>query len=272
MPSRIICLTEEAVELLYLLGEQERICGVSSFAVRPVEVKEKPVVSVFTHANMNKVISMKPDLILGYSDIQKDIAKELIEKGQNVMIANHRTLQETLNFCATISHMVGAGEKFFDLYQKWMRKMEEARAFASLLHEHLGKRPKVYLEEWDEPRISGIRYFSELVELCGGEDILSYKRDGFLAKERFVKDSEVVSQSPDLILACWCGKKVDIESIFNREGWEKVGALSATGGKKVFELPPELFLQPGPALFEEGIDYLINLFSEIYGLTPTQRA
>ena len=269
LPSRIICLTEEAVELLYLLGEQERICGVSSFAVRPARVKEKPVVSVFTHANMTKVINMKPDLILGYSDIQKDIARELIEKGQNVMIANHRSLQETLNFCATISHMVGAGEKFVGLHQKWMMKMEEAKSFAEQLQAHLGKPPKVYLEEWDEPRISGIRYFSELVELCGGDDILKSKRDGFLAKERFGEDSEVIEQNPELIFACWCGKKVDFKSILNRQGWEKIPAIL---NNRVFELPPELFLQPGPALFEEGIDYLINLFSKTYGLTPTQRA
>lgn len=257
LPNRIICLTEESAELLYLLGESDRIAGVSSYAVRPHGIKEeKPVVSVFTHANQKKVLSIKPDLVIGYSDIQKDIAKDLIGQGCNVWISNHRTLEETINYCFTLSSMVGAGDKFQEILTRWNTKIEEAKEFSSALK----IKPRVYLEEWDDPRISGISYFSELVELCGGVDIFSELRSGFLASERFPKESEILERDPEYIFGCWCGKKVDIPSIEKRKGW---GNLSAVKNQKIFELPPEIFLQPGPALFEEGIDYLIKLFKEV---------
>jgi iron complex transport system substrate-binding protein len=257
LPERIICLTEESVELLYLIGESHRIIGVSQYAVRPEGVKkEKQVVSVFTHANQKKVLDLKPDLVIGYSDIQKDIARDLIEKGVNVWISNHRTLEETLSFCFTLASMVGAGEKFIALNEKWQKKIKEAEAFASKRK----TRPRIYLEEWDEPRISGISYFSELVELCGGKDIFSELRSGFLAKERFPKEQEILKRNPEVILPCWCGKPVDIDSIKKRDGWD---TLQAVKENKIFELPPEIFLQPGPALFESGIDYLMGLFKEV---------
>ncbi len=255
-PERIICLTEESVELLYLLGEEQRIVGVSQFAVRPKQVKkEKPVVSVFTHSNREKVLNLKPDLIIGYSDIQKDIARDFIEAGQNVWIANHRSLQEVMDYCFTLANAIGASSQAQELFSSWFLKIEEAKAFA----QSLKKRPRIYIEEWDDPRISGIRYFSELIELCGGVDINSHLRDGFLAKERFSHDDHVISSNPDLILACWCGKKVDVDQIKKRKGWENMDAIKEDN---IFELPPEIFLQPGPALFEEGIDYLMNLFQK----------
>ena len=254
LPERIICLTEESVELLYLLGQQDRIVGVSQYAVRPADVKkEKPVVSVFTHANQKKVIEMKADLIIGYSDIQKDIARDLIEQGQNVWISNHRTLNETLNYCYTLSAMVGADETFQKLLEVWRGKIMLAQDFSK----ELSAKPRVYLEEWDEPLISGIAYFSELVSLCGGIDINSHLKDGFKASERFPEPSHIIEQNPDLILACWCGKKVEKEEIASRPGWEQIKAVR---NKKIIELAPEIFLQPGPALFESGIDTLIELF------------
>lgn len=253
LPERIICLTEESAELLYLLGQQDRIIGVSQFAVRPVGIKnDKEVVSVFTHANLKKVVDLNPDLIIGYSDIQKDIAKDLIERGCNVFISNHRTLEETINYCYLISSMVGETGNFQILLEKWNEKIEQALRFRKSLKSSF----RVYLEEWDEPRISGISYFSELVELCGGVDIFRDLRSGFLAKERFPEEEEIVKRDPEVILGCWCGKPVDIESIKKRVGWSKMAAVKKN---KIFELPPEIFLQPGPALFEEGIDYLINL-------------
>lgn len=257
LPERIICLTEESVELLYLLGESHRIIGVSQYAVRPNGVKkQKEVVSVFTHANQKKVLDLKPDLVIGYSDIQKDIARDLIEKGLNVWISNHRTLEETINYCFSLSSLVGADEKFLEIFKKWERKVEQAKEFSSSFE----RKPRVYLEEWDEPLISGISYFSELVELCGGEDIFSELRSGFLAKERFPEEAEILKRNPEIILPCWCGKPVDIDSIKKRKGWEK---LTAVQEDKIFELPPEVFLQPGPALFESGIDFLIKLFKEV---------
>lgn len=255
LPERIICLTEESVELLYLLGEDWRIVGVSQYAVRPAAVKEKPVVSVFTHSNFKKVIAQQPDLIIGYSDIQKDIARDFIEAGQNVWISNHRSLQEVKDYCFTLGSMVGAANKALGLISSWDEKIKEVQDKVS----HGKKPPKVYIEEWDEPRISGIRYFSELVELCGGEDIFSHLSHGFLAKERSPQEEVIFQEDPDFIFACWCGKKVDFEAIKNRPGWDR---LSAVKNDRVFELPPEIFLQPGPALFEDGIDYLSELFSQ----------
>lgn len=258
-PEKIICLTEESVELLYLLGEDHRIYGVSQFAVRPEEVKEKKVVSVFTHANIKKVLSENADLIIGYSDIQKDIARELIEKGQNVYISNHRSLQQTLNYCRGLANLVGADEKYNRLEEGWLYKIEETKKKVR----KDSRRIKVYLEEWDDPRISGIHYFSELVELCGFVDIFAHKRQGVLAKDRFVDDTVVIKEGPEVILACWCGKKVDLNSFSQRDGWEEVPAVKT---KKIYELPPEIFLQPGPALFESGIDYLMKLRSTILSI------
>lgn len=257
LPERIICLTEEAVELLYLLEEEDRIVGVSQFAVRPQQVKrEKPVVSVFTHANQKKVLDLTPDLILGYSDIQKDIAKNFIELGQNVWISNHRSLQETLNYCAAISAMVGKSDRFEQLASQWLLKIEDIRERVRVK----GKRFRVYLEEWDEPRISGIRYFSELMEICGFDDINSHLRNGNLAKDRFPQEEHILNANPEIIFACWCGKKVDIESIKEREGWSQLSAISQD---RVFELPPEVFLQPGPALFESGLDLLWDYYQRL---------
>ncbi len=259
LPQRIICLTEESAELLYLLGEQDRIVGVSAFAVRPVGIKKRhPVVSVFTHAQQDKIKGLKPDLIIGYSDIQKDIARDLIEKGHNVWVTNHRSLQEVMNYCFSLSSLVGAQESFLKIFKKWQDKIFIAQEFAKKLKQTKGQL-SVYIEEWDEPRISGIEYFSELVELCGLVDINRHLRTGFLAKERFPDEEYIIKKSPDLIFGCWCGKKVDIKFIKERKNWQEVSAIE---NDKVFELPPEIFLQPGAALFEEGIDYLINLLKQ----------
>ena len=250
LPERIICLTEESAELLYLIGEQDRIVGVSQFAELPEGIKkEKPVVSVFTHSHYEKIAALNPDLIIGYSDIQKDIARDLVERGHNVWISNHRSLEEVMSYCQTLSHLVGAGDKGAELIMKWNDKISSFKREPFL---------KVYMEEWDEPRISAIRYFSELVELCGGIDINKHLRDGFKASERFPSEDHILSENPDVILGCWCGKKVDIEAIKERKGWDQ---LEAVKNNKVFELPPEIFLQPGPALFEAGLDYLKKLFS-----------
>ncbi len=255
LPERIICLTEESVELLYLLGEEQRIVGVSQYAVRPQKVREeKPVVSVFTHANQKKVIEMKADLIIGYSDIQKDIARDLIDQGQNVWISNHRSLRETVDYCAALSALIGAQEKFEELLKSWNAKFAHALSFSKTLV----KKPRVYLEEWDEPLISGISYFSELVELCGAIDINKHLRSGFKASERFPIESHIIKSNPEVILACWCGKKVEPQVIRDRVGWESIDAIK---NDRIIELPPEVFLQPGPALFESGIDHLIDLFN-----------
>lgn len=231
--------------------------GVSQFAVRPQRVKDqKPVVSVFTHANQKKVLDLKPDLIIGYSDIQKDIAKTFVEMGQNVFIANHRTLEETLSYCWWLASLVGASERYLEIQKRWQEKIQELMIWTR----EQGKRFKVYIEEWDDPRISGIRYFSELLELGGFDDIHKNLRDGFLAKERYPFDEDTITKNPDVIFGCWCGKAVDIESIKGREGWQNISAIK---NDHVYELEPEIFLQPGPALFESGLDRVKELYLKV---------
>ena len=255
-PSKIICLTEESVETLYLLGEQHRIKGVSAFVKRPNEAQHLPKVSFFTSSNYPKILAHKPDLILGHSDIQKDIARDLIELGQNVFIANHRSIEGILNYIYMLGTLTSAGEKLNLLMQRLEKKIQQARDFASAL----SKRPKVYFEEWDDPQISAIQWVSELIELCGGIDIHKEKSTGLLAKDRFVDQQAVIDKNPDIIFGCWCGKKVKIEQIMQREGFQDIAAVK---NKRVVELPPEIFLQPGPAPILDGIDILIEAFKEV---------
>ena len=256
-PQRIICLTEESAELFHLLGRSDVIAGVSVFAKRPAEVKQHPIISTFTHANGKKIKDLSPDLIIGFSDIQKDIARDLIGEGHDVFITNQRSLDEIKKTMMMTANLIGEGEKA----RKLLNHFEEKIAYAQSQTLKRRKRFKVYLEEWDEPTICGIRWFSELVELCGGEDIFrSRSQTGSLARDRFVQFEEVRASNPDIILASWCGKKVDIEAIKNRPGFDQVNAVM---NKQVFELAPEIFLQPGPALFVDGIDQLVNLFDSL---------
>ena len=252
-PKRIICLTEESVETLFLIGKGHLIKGVSAFVKRPEEACKLPKISFFTTSNYDKILSHKPDLILGYSDIQKDIARDLIELGQNVFISNHRSLASILDYILMLARIVGDEASGFKLITELQDKMREAREFTKTLQ----KRPRVYFEEWDNPQISGIKWVSELIELCGGVDINSDKSDGFLAKERFVTNDDIIEKNPDIIFGCWCGKKVKIKDFYQRDGYENISAIK---NKQVFELEPEIFLQPGPAPIIAGIDILIDYF------------
>lgn len=254
-PEKIICMTEESVEFLYILGEQDRIAGVSSFVRRPEQAQKLPKISGFTHANMKKIKEISPDLVLGFSDIQKDIARDLIGEGINVFISNQRSLQDILDYFLILGGMVGQQEKAQRYVETCLHKIELERK----VNHHKSLRPKVYLEEWDSPMITGIHWFSELVELCGGAPVFTEKSRGVLAQDRFVTTDEVIQASPEIILACWCGKKVDRESFSKREGWD---AIPAVQGQAIHELAPEIFLQPGPALFESGIDELKDLFKK----------
>ena len=241
-PQRIICLTEESVETLFLLGQEHRIVGVSSYAVRPPEVKDIPKVSLFTSSQYDKIDELQPDLILGFSDIQKDIASDLIGRGYNVFISNHRSLAEIFNYIFVLSGMIGCqkeGEQLVTDLKQTLSKFKKT----------CPNPPRVYFEEWDEPMISGIEWVSDLIEWCGGTDVFRDRSKGKLAKERFVKPSEVVERDPSIIFGCWCGKKVKIDKIKNREGW---GQISAVKNSRVFELDPSVFLQPGPAAIKDG--------------------
>ncbi|MCB0420672.1 MAG: cobalamin-binding protein [Bdellovibrionales bacterium] len=253
-PQRIVCMTEESVELLYLLGQQDRIVGVSCYVERPPQAKsDNVVISSFLKANMKRIRELRPDLILGFSDIQKEIARDLIAEGFNVWIANHRGLEEVLDYCLALGSAVGCRDETLRLIQRYESKLSEVCERAKKLKTF----PKVYIEEWNGPYITGIRYFSDLVTACGGHDIFRDRSLGVLAQDRFIEPSEVVERDPDIILGCWCGKKVEKESFKARDGWDRISAIQ---DDRVFELDPAIFLQPGPALFEEGLDTLMSLF------------
>lgn len=254
-PQRIICMTEESVETLYLLGKEDLIVGVSSFVKRPPESRKKKKISAFTHANIKKIVELRPDLILGFSDIQKDIASELIGLGFNVFIANHRSVEETLDYIVNLGSLVGEREKALCL----VRSYEELIGAIREKSRKLLVKPKVYLEEWDDPMICGIQWFSQVAEICGGKDICSSMSRGVLAKNRFVSKDFVTKENPDIILASWCGKKVDLKSFEKRLGWSDINAVKKG---HIYELEPEIFLQPGPALFESGLKLLSAIIED----------
>lgn len=241
--------------MLYALGLEERIVGVSIYAVRPAQVKELPKVSTFLDAKVDKIIELKPDLVLGFSDIQKDIARELIGRGLNVFVTNQRSLREILSTLTQLGALVGAQAQTARLITKYETSLEKYKERAK----SLVKRPVVYLEEWDDPLITGIHWFSELVELCGGDVLFKEKSRGALARDRFVSCEDIVKANPDIILASWCGKKVRIEEIKKRPG---MSGVSAVVHGWVRELPPEVILQPGPALFEDGLEMISKILLE----------
>jgi iron complex transport system substrate-binding protein len=251
IPRKIICLTEESVETLALLGRLDLVAGVSIFVKRPLEAQNLPKVSAFTNSKIDTIVDMKPDLVLGFSDIQKDIARDLIGAGLNVWIANHRSLQETLDYVLLLGRLVGEETRAQALVDGWEQKLDRIRQRTA----QWTSRPKVYFEEWDEPQISAIRWVSELIEVSGGEDIFAERSTAKLAQGRFCSAEEVVKRRPDIIFGCWCGKRVKLASFAARPGWEQVPAISAG---QVHELEPEIFLQPGPALFVDGLDIMVQ--------------
>ncbi|WP_045837281.1 cobalamin-binding protein [Hyphomicrobium sp. 99] len=245
---RLVCLTEETVETLYLLGEQDRIVGVSGYAVRPPQVRrEKPRVSAFTSADIPKIEALKPDLVLAFSDIQASIAADLARAGLAVHIFNQRDLAGIFAMIRTLGALIGCHEKADALANSLKERIENIRAEtrASL------RRPRVYFEEWDEPLITGLCWVSELIEIAGGEDIFPEKRSEAAAKDRIVTAAEVARRSPDIILASWCGKRVRPEKIRAREGWQNIPAVIEN---RIHEIKSPLILQPGPAALTDGLD------------------
>jgi iron complex transport system substrate-binding protein len=246
-PSRIVCLTEETVETLYLLGEQDRIVGVSGYAVRPPQVRrEKPRVSAFTSADIPKILTLEPDLVFTFSDLQAEIAGHLIRAGVAVHAFNQRDIAGILAMIRTIGALVGATEKAESLAKGYEARLAETEASMR------GRsRPKVYFEEWDDPLISGIGWVSELIEIAGGEDVFAGLRSRQSARDRIVLPEKVIGAAPDLILASWCGKKVVPESIRQRPGWD---AIPAVRSGHIVEIKSPLILQPGPAALTDGLD------------------
>jgi iron complex transport system substrate-binding protein len=245
-PSRIVCLTEETTETLYLLGEGHRVVGVSGYTVRPPEARGKPRVSAFTHAKYDRIEALQPDLVLGFSDLQAEIAGDLIRRGYPVMVFNQRSVAEILQMIRVVGAIVGCGERADALASRLEMDLDYYRAAAAALP----RRPRVFFEEWDHPLISGIRWVEELVEIAGGEPIFPELRAAGLAKNRIVDPDEVVRRTPDVIIASWCGKPVRTETIIARSGWSR---LPAVLNGHVYEIKSSLILQPGPAALTDGV-------------------
>jgi iron complex transport system substrate-binding protein len=256
-PQRIVCLTEEPTEVLYALGEDHRIVGISGFTVRPAKArKEKPKVSAFTSAKLDEIMALRPDFVVGFSDMQADIAQALIKRGVEVWISNHRSVDHILAYVRRLGAMVGAWEKAEAYAQTLEAHIEAVRASAA----KLPRRPKVYFEEWDDPHISAIRWVSELVGIAGGDDIFPERAACSLGKDRIIADSnEVVARAPDIVIGSWCGKKFRPERVAARPGWE---AVPAVRDGQLFEVKSPLILQPGPAALTDGLDALHAIISD----------
>lgn len=246
-PRRLICLTEETVETLYLLGEQDRIVGVSGYAVRPPEVRQKPRVSAFTSARLDKILALKPDLVLAFSDLQADIVSDLAKAGVAVHLFNQRDLAGIFAMIRTVGALIGESAKAEAL----ARTLEERIAAVAQESRTATHRPKVYFEEWNDPMISAIGWVSELIEIAGGEEVFHHLRGAPGARERIVTSEAVIAAQPDVILASWCGKKVVPRQIVERPGWSTVPAV-ANG--RIVEIKSTLILQPGPAALTDGLD------------------
>lgn len=247
-PERIVCLTEETTETLYLLGEERRIVGISGYTVRPARARlEKPRVSAFLSAKNDRILALKPDLVIGFSDLQADIARDLAKAGLNVFIFNQRTVTGILSMILTLASLVGAAAKGERLVAELESGMDEVRAAAA----RFSRRPRVYFEEWDAPMISGIGWVSELVGIAGGEDVFPELAASQAATGRIIADAgEVVRRRPDVILGSWCGKKFRPGHVVARPGWAEVPAVR---DGELHEIKSAEILQPGPAALTDGV-------------------
>jgi iron complex transport system substrate-binding protein len=247
-PQRIVCLTEEPTETLYALGEDHRIVGISGFTVRPAKARrEKPKVSAFTSAKIDEILKLAPDMAIGFSDIQADIASELIRRGVEVWISNHRSVDGILDYIRRLGGLVGVPDRAAAYADELERGLDAIRAAGRALP----VRPKVYFEEWDSPIISGIRWVAELVEIAGGIDLLPARSSEPLARQRIVADDrEIIDAAPDIIIGSWCGKKFRPERVAARAGWQHVPAVR---NGELHEIKSPLILQPGPAALTDGV-------------------
>jgi len=255
-PERIVCLTEETTETLYLLGEERRIVGISGYTVRPPRARrEKPRVSAFLSAKNDRILELKPDLVLGFSDLQADILRDLAKAGLNVMVFNQRSVEEILSMILMLSSLVGAAEKG----GKLVEQLEENLASVRRAAEKFQRKPKVYFEEWDQPMISGIRWVSELVEIAGGEDVFKDRSFSQSAAGRIIAaPEEVIGKNPDVILGSWCGKKFRPEKVAARPGWQ---AIPAVRENRLYEIKSSEILQPGPAALTDGVRRIFEILS-----------
>jgi len=270
-PRRIICLTEETTETLYLLGEQDRIVGVSGYTVRPPEARKKPKVSAYINAKFDKILALEPDLVFAFSDLQADIAAELIRRGVTVFTFNQRSIVEIMEMILTIGRIVGSAEKAEQLTNTLQSEMGAIAASAS----RFPYRPRVLFEEWYEPLISGIRWVDELLEVAGGDSVFPELRTQQSAKDRIVNPAEVIARDPQVIIGSWCGRQVKKNLIRAREGWTNI---SAVRDDQLYEVKSTYILQPGPAALTEGLRQLHAILAHVVGheidpaLLPKERA
>jgi iron complex transport system substrate-binding protein len=256
-------MTEEPTEVLYALGEEHRIVGISGFTVRPARArKEKPKVAAFTSAKIDEILRLEPDLAIGFSDIQADIAQALIKRGVEVWISNHRSVDGILGYVRRLGALVGA-------WQKAERYAAELEAHVASVRERasrLPRRPRVYFEEWDEPQISCIRWVSELIGIAGGDDVFPERAAASLARARILSDPrEVIERAPDLIIGSWCGKKFRPERVAARPGW---AAIPAVRDGELHEIKSPIILQPGPAALTDGLDALHAIIARWAARSP----
>ena len=255
-PERIVCLTEETVETLYLLGEQDRIVGISGYCVRPPQARrDKPRVSAFISADIPKILDLKPDLVLAFSDLQAEIVAALVRRGVAVHAFNQRSLPEIFDMIRMLGAMVGAADQASALADRLAAGLAAARARAA----RLPRRPRVYFEEWDEPAISCIGWVSELIEAAGGDDIFADRARGKSAQDRTVTAAEIISRTPDLIIGSWCGKKFRPEKLRARPDFDLIPAIR---NNAVHEIRAPLILQPGPAALTAGLTALQRLVED----------
>lgn len=256
LPERIVCLTEESTEVLYALGEQRRIVGISGFTVRPPQARqEKPRISAFTSARIDSILALKPDLAIGFSDMQADIAQALVKAGVEVWIANHRSVEQILGYVLRLGALVGASEAAHRYVERLQAHIDAVATAAA----RLPRRPRVYFEEWDAPQISAIQWVSELIGIAGGDDVFPERGRAAMGRDHIVADPlEVVRAAPDVIIGSWCGKKFRAELLAARPGWQDVPAVS---GGELHEIKSPLILQPGPAALTDGLSELHQIIA-----------
>ena len=266
-PQRIVCMTEETTEWLYLLGQEHRIVGISGYTVRPKQARaEKPRVSAFTSAKIDKILALEPDCVFGFSDMQADIASALIRQGVQVTIFNQRSVAEIFSMMFQVAAMVGQGAQGLALIQTLQRQLADIQKAA----EALPRRPRIYFEEWDEPHISAIRWVSELMGVAGGDDCFPELAAQSLGKNRIIANSaEIVRRNPDIIIGSWCGKKFRPEKVAARAGWEGVNAVK---NGQLFEIKSVDILQPGPAALTDGLAQLHRIVMDWSQNVPSEGA
>jgi len=250
-PRRIVCLTEEATEWLYLLGEEARIVGISGYTVRPRRAREeKPRVSAFLSARIDRILELRPDCVFGFSDLQADIASELVRRGVQVTIFNQRSVEEIFSMLFQVAAIVGRAEDGLALLERMRARLAAIEAAARALP----RRPRVFFEEWDEPHISAIRWVSELLVIAGGDDVFPELALQAMGRDRIIADgAEIVRRDPDIVIGSWCGKKFRPEKVAARPGWSEVAAVRHG---QLFEIKSADILQPGPAALTDGVEQL----------------